>query len=249
MSCSMTSTERSAAIDSSSSPVRAVSSSVMPATGSSTSSSSGSSAITMPISSHCFSPCDRTPAGSDALPSSPIVLQEGGEDALAGALERELDVVPHAEVDEDRRRLELAADPEPDHVVLGEREEIGVVAEDHAAVLGLRPPGDHVEQRRLARAVRADDYAQLAAVHVEVQARQRLEAVVGDGHILEVDDGAGGSHARLRALAVGVAVDGARPVSDQTRAAARATAPTTPSGKNSTTPMKRPPRNSSQTSG
>src|SRR5207245_5098013 len=89
--------------------------------------------------------------------------------------------VPHAEVDEDRRRLELAADAEPDDVVLGEGDEIGVVAEDHAAVLGLRAPGDHVEQCRLARAVRADDHAQLAAVHVEVQARQRLEAVVGDG--------------------------------------------------------------------
>src|SRR5207244_7202072 len=168
---------------------------------------------------------------------------------LAGVHERDLDVVPLAEVDEDGRLLELAAYADPDHVVLGEREEIGVVAEDHAPVLGLRPPGDHVEQRRLARAVRADDHAQLAAVHVEVQARERLEAVVGDGHVLEIDDGAGGGHARLRAPAVGVAVDGARPVSDQTRAAARARAPTTPSGKNSTTPMKRPPRNSSQTSG
>ena len=62
MSCSTTTTERSRAIASRSSPVRSRSPAVMPATGSSTSSNSGSCTIAMPSSSHCFSPCARVPA-------------------------------------------------------------------------------------------------------------------------------------------------------------------------------------------
>ena len=53
---------------------------------------------------------------------------------------------------------------------------------------GLHPARDHVEQRRLAGAVGPDHHAQLAPVHEEVQAVERLEALVGDGDVLEVDD-------------------------------------------------------------
>ena len=62
MSCSTTMTVLSLLISFSSSAVWWVSTSVMPATGSSTSSSFGSCASSMPISSHCFWPCDRLPA-------------------------------------------------------------------------------------------------------------------------------------------------------------------------------------------
>ena len=62
MSCSTTTTVRSRLISFKSSAVCMVSTSVMPATGSSTSSSLGSCASSMPISSHCFWPCDRLPA-------------------------------------------------------------------------------------------------------------------------------------------------------------------------------------------
>src|SRR5213592_3547707 len=199
MSCSITRTERSAAIVSSSSPVRVVSSSVMPATVSSTSRSSGSCAIIMPISSHCFSPCERAPAFPSALSASRTVssvrailvglrLAERGEDPLGRPPQRELDVVPHREIHEYRRRLELAADAQLGDLVLAQRQQVGVVAEDHAPALGLDAPGDDVEQRRLAGAVRADDHAQLATVHEEVQAAERLEPVEVHGHVFEVHD-------------------------------------------------------------
>ena len=55
------------ASDRNSSAVRIVSSSVMPATGSSSSSSCGSCISSMPISSHCFWPCDSSPAGRSGL--------------------------------------------------------------------------------------------------------------------------------------------------------------------------------------
>src|SRR5262249_50415284 len=62
MSCSTTITVRSRLISLSSSAVCRVSASVRPATGSSTRRSLGSWASSMPISSHCFCPCDRLPA-------------------------------------------------------------------------------------------------------------------------------------------------------------------------------------------
>src|SRR5471030_2809600 len=62
MSCSTTTTVLVMLISLSSSAVCWVSASVMPATGSSTSSNLGSWASSMPISSHCFCPCDRLPA-------------------------------------------------------------------------------------------------------------------------------------------------------------------------------------------
>ena len=55
-----------------SSPVRAVSSSLIPATGSSRSRSPGSWTSSMPISSHCFSPWERRSASVRALPRRPI---------------------------------------------------------------------------------------------------------------------------------------------------------------------------------
>src|ERR1051326_3011590 len=48
-----------------------------------------------------------------------VAIEERREDALAGAAERELDVVAHREVDEHRRRLELAPDAERRDLVLG----------------------------------------------------------------------------------------------------------------------------------
>ena len=172
---------------------------------------------------------------------------QSGEDALAAALERELDVVPHREVDEDGRRLELAADAEGGDLVLAERGEVGAAAEDHAAVLGLHPTRDHVEQGRLAGAVGADHHAQLPPVHEEVQAVEGLEALVGDGHVLQVDDRLAHAVVSLARSRCGASRSGAG--RRRSRWARRASAPTTPSGMNSTTLMKRAPRNSSQTSG
>src|SRR5207245_10760330 len=83
-----------------------------------------------------------------------VALAERGEHALRGAAKGQLDVVPYGEVHEHRRRLELPADAELGDLVLAKREKVRVVAEDHAAALGLHASGDDVAQGRLARAVR-----------------------------------------------------------------------------------------------
>ena len=75
MSCSTTTTECLPASESSSSAVRSVSCGVMPATGSSMSSSSGCCISSMPISSHCFWPCDERPRQRRALAGQADHLQ------------------------------------------------------------------------------------------------------------------------------------------------------------------------------
>src|SRR5262249_38441081 len=128
--------------------------------------------------------------------------------------------------------------------------------EDDAAVVGLDAPGDHVEQRGLARPVGPDHHAQLAPVHEEVQAIEGLEALVGHGHILEVDDRVAHAvvsepRARLGSSAAASSGGASRRGTGggRSRWLRRARAPTTPSGMNSTTLMKSAPRNSSQKSG
>ena len=184
-----------------------------------------------------------------------------GKDALRGPPQRQLDVVPDREVNEDGRRLELAADPELGNLVLAERQEVRAVAEDHAAALRLHAARDDIEQGRLAGAVGADDDAQLAAVHEEVQSAQRLEAVVVHRDVFHVDDARrpGRRLGRRRrrhdvgrpseTLGVAAAGSARRETIRRARAPSRPSAPTTPSGKNRTAPMKRPPRNRSQRSG
>ena len=126
MSCSTTTTVRSRLISLSSSAVCRVSASVMPATGSSTSRSFGSCASSMPISSHCFCPCDRLPATRSRSARQPHDLQDAVDAAVvlgvlapeqgrarpAVALEREQEVVLDRVHLEHGRLLELAADAE-----------------------------------------------------------------------------------------------------------------------------------------
>ena len=54
----------------------------------------------------------------------------------------------------------------------------------------LRPglAGDDVHERGLARPIRADQTPQLAVVHVQGEPVQGLEAVEGDGQVLDVED-------------------------------------------------------------
>ena len=88
------------------------------------------------------------------------------------------------QVREDGRRLELAPDPEAGDLVLPQPDQLGVLAEDHAARRRLHLARDHVEQRGLARSVGPDHHAQLLVVHEEVQLVERLEAVEVDGDVL-----------------------------------------------------------------
>ncbi len=76
MSCSTTTMRMLPRSSMNSSAVRSVSASVMPATGSSSSSSCGSCISSMPISSHCFWPCDSSPAGRCSCAVQPDQLQD-----------------------------------------------------------------------------------------------------------------------------------------------------------------------------
>ena len=184
--------------------MRSVSSSVMPATGSSSSSSCGSCISSMPISSHCFWPCDSSPAVRCASAVEMDQLERRG-DAVelprrrAGAnsvaphplvgLHRELEVLEHRELLEHRRLLELAADAGVRRSRPRSARVRSIVWPKNAVpVVGPGLAGDDVHHRRLAGAVRADDAAQLAGVDRQREPVQRLEAVEADGDVVEVED-------------------------------------------------------------
>ena len=181
MSCSTTTSECLPASDRNSSAVRSVSSSVMPATGSSSSSSFGSCISSMPISSHCFWPCDSSPAvrcallvaGGSASSISPMRSRcAPSQPREQRARARRLSAFSASSrfsntrvLLEHRRLLELAADA-------GVRD-LGLAAAQSGRWSGRRTrvpasgrvlPVMHVHHRGLAGAVRADDAAQLADV-------------------------------------------------------------------------------------
>src|SRR5262249_38900780 len=100
--------------------------------------------------------------------------------------------------------------------------------EPGAAFVGPRLAGDDVHHRGLARAVRADDAAQLARLDVERQRVQRLEAVEADGELLEVEDVLGDLHAAPASRRAAIR----RPAGQS---------PTRPRGRNSVTPTNNAP--------
>ena len=57
--------------------------------------------------------------------------------------------------------------------------------------LGFVLPHNHVEQRGLAGAIRADHHMQLVAVDIEVQPVHGLEAVERDAEVVNFEDGCG----------------------------------------------------------
>ena len=195
-------TEWAPASETSSSAVRSTSCGVMPATGSSTSSSFGSCISSMPISSHCLWPWPSAPA----IASRRSAKAGGGEHAVHAVAagrrhprpqhlpersrsgQGQLEVLGDRQVLEDGRLLELAADAGPGDLGLAHGQQIELVPEPGPAFVGPRLAGDDVHHRRLAGAVRSDDAAQLAGLHVERQRVQRLEAVEADGQLLEVED-------------------------------------------------------------
>src|SRR5712691_518121 len=160
-----------------------------------------------------------------------------GQHALAAPGYRELEVLAHREVPEDRGGLELAPDAERGDLVLPPARQIGILAEDHASGGGSDLPRDDIEQGRLAGAIGADDHPQLAVVHVEVELAQRLEAVEIDGDVLKIDDGPvlGGSRGAHGRVTSGAAAPSAREATafirpPRTHASSRWQLPTTPSG-------------------
>src|SRR5262249_3625455 len=98
----------------------------------------------------------------------------------AAARERDFEVLAHGEVLVDGGRLELSPDARVDDLVLSEVGELDPFEVDPPCG-GLRLTADEVEERRLARAVRADDDAELVAIDVEVQVVYGLEPVERNG--------------------------------------------------------------------
>ena len=193
--------------------------------------------------------------------------------ALIG-LERQFQVFKHRELLEHRRFLELAANAQLRNLGFLVAQQINRAAEKHRAFIGPGLAGDDVHHGCLARAVRADDAAQLARCDVQAQLVDGLEAVEADADIFEVQDAAmrhidfarrgDAARAGVAPTRFGVAC------AAQQRAVrlhpARAlfqkvgghcspplrsffTSPTTPLGKNKVTPMNNAPRKYSQNSG
>src|SRR5262249_21059545 len=90
-------------------------------------------------------------------------------------LEHGADVVLDVEAAEDRRFLRQIADAETGALIHRQRRHVGA-AEAAAAAVGGDQPGDHVEHRGLAGAVRAEQTDRLAAAHVEAHALDDLAA-------------------------------------------------------------------------
>src|SRR5438128_1926614 len=114
------------------------------------------------------------------------------------------------------------------HVVLHHHDRV-LAGERPQELPGARRAGDHVHHRGLAGAVGPDDAAQLARLDDQAQAVERLEAVEADGHAVEIEDRS------LRGIEV--------------HFCSRLRRPSTPSGSQRVTTMKRSPRAYSHSSG
>ena len=157
-----------------------VSCALMPAVGSSSSSMRGSPASAMP-SSTCFcAPWLTSPAIVSAMSCSASVPEQLPRSrrgtaartrstcraAAAVGDECGLDVLEHGELGEDVGALERACHAHAADLV---RRDAGDVAalQAHLAGVGLQMPGDEVEERRFAGAVRADDGGDAALLHAQ----------------------------------------------------------------------------------
>ena len=170
----------------------------MPATGSSSSSTSASCTSSMPISSHCFCPCARIPAGLSARSVSPIVSSASsiaGQHAGRGAAAASTSERPApaamsrfcSTVSCSKTLAVWNVRPTPSRAIwctfLPSSSDAGLVHRP-----GRRDqPGDRVDQRGLAGAVRADEEAQVALEQREVDAADRLEPVEVDGQAADFE--------------------------------------------------------------
>ncbi len=154
----------------------------------------------MAISSSRRSPCDRLAQGSPARSASPTasssdqlrrvqLLQPVGVTPKAVAiaaprLHRDPHVLERGQVGEHAEDLERSADPETGPPMHPHPGDVAVVEADFSAIR-RDEPGEHVEERRLARAVRPDQAMELAGHHVQVDVvggDERAEALVQSAH-------------------------------------------------------------------
>src|SRR6218665_456468 len=168
------------------------------------------------------------------------------------ARQRELEVLQHREVLIDRGRLELAAHAGAHDLILVQAAEVRAV-EQHPARARPGLAADHVQQRGLARAVRADDQAQLVALDREAQAVHGLEPVEGDREPLDTQNllvRIGEPRSRLRQAAAGYGQRDAHGAACALHLRSNfRPRPARPFGMAQTTRMKTAPRKYSQPSG
>ena len=210
----------------------------MPATGSSTSSSFGSCASSMPISSHCFCPCDRCRRARSRCGVRRMVSRI----CRSGSRSRRLapDRVARARRSSFSASRRLSSTvcmsntvgfwnlrPMPSSAICGlvELGQVGAAVEQHVALVRPGLAGDDVHHGGLAGAVRADDRAHLAGLDRERQLVERLEAVERDADAVEIEQRGGGACcpcALLRRLRRGVRAGLASPSQRLVAPAARA---------------------------
>src|SRR5207245_9154441 len=95
-------------------------------------------------------------------------------------------VVERAELIEEAAELERSRDPRADPLLDRLLRDV-VAAEEDVALVGRQQPADQVDERRLARAVGADEGEHLALLHAEVDAvhRAKLAELLHHGLRLE----------------------------------------------------------------
>jgi hypothetical protein len=89
---------------------------------------------------------------------------------------------------ENRRLLELAADPHVRDLGFGEACQVDRLVEEDGAFVRPCLAGDDVHHRRLAGAVGTDDAAQFAGVDRQRQLVQRSKTVEADRDVFEIED-------------------------------------------------------------
>ena len=95
-------------------------------------------------------------------------------------------VLERRQVSEDAEILEAARDARPGELVGPQAEEVTAV-EAHAADGGFVHARERVEQRALARAVRADHREQLAAADVEAHVLERGDRAEAEGEVADLE--------------------------------------------------------------
>ena len=189
--------------------------SVMPATGSSSSSSRGRCTSTIPISSHCFWPCD----------SEPAVVACVIEQATVSRPRRTSTDIPRRRRSSERKgSRKLAAmstfsstvsssktdgvwnvRPTPSRTMTcSPRPMSSLPAKIDRAVRRAHEPGDRVDERRLAGPVGADDEAHLVLRQVEVETVDGVEGVECDVQTADLEQWRGSGHATSSALGAGL---------------------------------------------
>jgi hypothetical protein len=122
--------------------------------------------------------------------ADPAEIQRVGDDVAVGAgMGADPDVVEHREIGEKCHVLKGAADADFGDLV-GRARQDALAFHQNVAGAGLIEPGEAVEERRLAGAVRSDQAEDRALVHVERHTVQRDDAAEHDADVANRKQGA-----------------------------------------------------------